>query len=78
MAENSLTIGAGLPGEQFAMALASVFKMGDDIFNTLNSPQMLALRQRQDIANLLNKMDSDLATAHKTGDVSQIDKESSG
>ena len=67
-----------LPGEQFAAAAAALFKLGDTIFATLNSKEMLALRQSQDIQAALEAMDQDLADAKKTGDISQIDKDSSG
>lgn len=61
-----------------AQALAQMFKLGDAIFETLNSGPMLAARQRSDIQEALAKMDTDLATAQKTGDISTIDKEASG
>jgi hypothetical protein len=79
MAETpSISVGAALPGEQFAAAAAALFKAGDDIFNILNSPTMLALRQTADIQDALNKMDADLAAAKKTGDLTTINQEASG
>lgn len=74
----TLAIGAEIPGEQFAALAAAMFKLGDDIFNVLNTPAMLVMRQRQDIQAVLNQMDSDLAQAQKTGDVTQVDRDSSG
>jgi hypothetical protein len=74
------TLGIGITTDVGAVAnaLAAIFKMGDAIFEALNSPQVLALRQSQDVQNALAKMDADLAAAQKTGDISVIDKEASG
>jgi hypothetical protein len=76
----SVMIGAALPGDQEAMAVAMVFKFADALFETLNSAPMLALRQRQDIQNLLQDEDADLKAA-QAGDVNaqkRVDQESSG
>jgi hypothetical protein len=67
-----------LPGEQYAAALAAMFKFGDTLVTILNSPAMIAARNSADVQTALSKMDSDLAEARKTGDLSEIDKESSG
>ena len=78
MATPSVTVGAALPGEGYAQALAAIFKAGDDLLNILNSPQMLALRQSQDIQGALSRMDADLKAAQVSGDISTIDTEASG
>lgn len=73
-----LTIGIVTDAGEFAQAVAAVFKMGDDIFNALNSPQMLALRQSAAIQAELAKMDQTLIEAQKTGDLTELNKEASG
>ena len=59
-------------------ALASIFKLGDAIFETLNSPQMLAARQRADVQAILVKMDADLKSAQAMGNLAKLDAEVSG
>lgn len=46
-----------------ANAIAAIFKAGDDLFNVLNSPAALALRQQQDIQDALAAMDGTLKQA---------------
>lgn len=76
----SVMIGAALPGDQEAMAVAMVFKFADALFETLNSAPMLALRQRQDIQALLQDEDTDLKAAQAGDKAAQarVDAESSG
>lgn len=59
----NISVGAAIPGEQFAAAAAAIFKFADSIFLTLNSPEMLALRQREDIQALLQASDDTLKAA---------------
>jgi hypothetical protein len=61
-----------------AEALAAVFKLADSIFAVVNTPVMVAARNRVDVQAILNEWDSDLEHAQKTGDVSQVDRDSSG
>jgi hypothetical protein len=61
-----------------AEALAAVFKLADSIFEVVNTPAMVAARQRVDVQAILNEWDSDLLVAQKTGDVAQVDRDSSG
>jgi hypothetical protein len=74
----SVAVGASLPGEQFAVAIAAIFKAADDIFLVMNSPTMLALRRSADIQAILQDDDADLKKAQTTSDITIIDKESSG
>jgi hypothetical protein len=67
-----------LPGDAEAQAIAAIFKAADDLFTILNSPTALALRQRQDIQAILQKWDQDAQNAHKTGDLTTVNQESSG
>lgn len=61
-----------------AMALAQFFKLGDDLLNILNSPQMQAARKSASVQAELEKMDAALVKAKKTGDLTEINKEASG
>jgi hypothetical protein len=77
-ASPSLSVGVQIPGEEFAAALAAVFNFSDKLVTMLNTPAMLAARNKADVQALLQKMDADLLEAQKTGNISKIDKESSG
>ena len=80
MADSTLSVGAALPGEQFAVAAASLFKLADTIFSTMNTPEMLLLRQREDIQKELARMDATLKDA-QAGDkdaLKKLDSEISG
>lgn len=74
------TLGIGITTDvgSVANALAAIFKIADSLFETLNSPAMLAARKGMAVQAALTKMDNDLVQAQKTGDISQIDKEASG
>ena len=63
---------------QVAQALAAVFNFADHLNAILNSPTMIAARQRADVQALLNKQDADMSAAHKTGDLTQINRDESG
>lgn len=69
MATTPTTLSVGVTSDVGAVAnaLASVFKLGDAIFEALNSPQMLALRQTQEIQALLQASDV-TAKAAEAGD----------
>jgi hypothetical protein len=73
-----LTLGIVTDAGEFAQAAAALFKLGDTIFSTLNTPQMLALRQSAAIQAELAKMDATLAQAQKTGDLTELNREASG
>jgi len=75
--DQTLSIGITSDVGDVALALAAALKAFDDLFSVFNSPQMLAARKNVDIQALLLKMDNDLKQAQKTGDFSQVDKESS-
>jgi hypothetical protein len=76
--DDQITLGVTSDIGAVAGALAAVFKMGDDIFNVLNSPAMLEARKSAAVQAELLKLDADLATAQKTGDLTEINKEASG
>lgn len=61
-----------------AEAFAAFFKAADTLLTILNSPAMLAARQRADVQAILNKDDADLVQAQHTGDATQVSKDSSG
>lgn len=69
----TLSIGITTDVGDVANALAAIFKMGDAIFETLNSPAILALRQRQDIQDALAGMDQTLKQA-QGGDKNALQK----
>lgn len=78
--QQTLAIGVTTDVGNIANALAAVFKLGDSIFETLNSPQMLAARQRADVQAALAAMDQTLKQA-QAGDsdaVKKLDAEVSG
>lgn len=61
-----------------AQALAGFFKAADTIISAVNTPAMIAARQSAEVQAELSKMDADLVAARKSGDFSQVDKDSSG
>lgn len=61
-----------------AVALAAIFKAGDDLFNALNSPTALAARRNADVQAILTKWDDDLKQAQATGYLKAVDTEASG
>jgi hypothetical protein len=61
-----------------AEALAAFFKLVDTFMTVLNSPAMLAARQRADVQALVNRQDADLAAARKTGDTTKLSEDASG
>lgn len=67
-----------VPGEQYAAALANIFKAADDFFMVLNSPAALKARQSADVQAILGKWDADLKAAQATGNLAAIDQEASG
>jgi hypothetical protein len=74
----TLSIGAEFPGEEFAAALAAIFNFSDKLLTVLDSPVMLAARKNADVQAALARMDADLSRAQQTGDIAQVDKDSSG
>lgn len=76
--EPTIAIGAVTDVGAIAQALAAVFKMGDDIFQVLNSPPMLLARKNADVQAILERWDNDLKEAQATGYLKAVDTESSG
>lgn len=74
----TIAVGAVTDVGAVAQALASIFKMGDDIFNVLNSPIMLEARKNADVQAVLLRWDQNLKEAQTTGNLTTVDKESSG
>jgi hypothetical protein len=76
----TLAVSPALPGEQFAMAAAYIFKFADDLTLMLNTPEMLAARQRQDVQKILDGWNKDLASAQagSADALARVNEESSG
>lgn len=55
-----------------AQALASIFKFADTLALMLNTPDMIAARQRADVQALLNQSDADLKAAQGGDKAAQV------
>lgn len=78
MSTDPLTLNISTDVGDIATALATFFKLADGIIAVIDSPAMVAARQSAAVQAALEKMDTDLRNAQKTGDLTEINTEASG
>lgn len=72
------TLGIVTDVGEVAQMIAALTNALAAINAALNSPSMIAARQRADIQALLSKMDADSLAAQKSGSLTAVDADSSG
>lgn len=76
MPNQQITLGITSDIGAVAGAFAALFKAGDDLFNILNSPNMLAARQNAAVQAALDKITSDAnAALQPGGDLTEVEKD---